>query len=116
MRKLLITGVLAIVIGVAAAVFSTSLYSTASDAMTLSEKNTGIAKEALRTAEGLSESDPAHAEQLAKAQQYVAYAEGNLDWHNETVDQAVLFTVVSVFTVLGGAILLVIRRRRTAES
>lgn len=112
MRALLITGLLSIVIGIAAAVFSTNYYSMAADGMENSDRNLTIAKEALNAAGRYPESDPKRDEELAKAARYEGFAESDLNWHDENIDVAAVLTVVSVATVLAGAILLVVRHRR----
>ncbi|MGW6447388.1 hypothetical protein [Lentzea sp. NPDC055074] len=112
MRTLLITGILSIVLGVAAAVVSTSHYSIAAEAMDRSERNAAMAQDALRASSQYEESDPRKDEELQKAGRYVSYAESDLDSHNENVDLAAVLTVVSIAAVLTGAILLVVRNRR----
>ena len=112
MRKLLITGVLSIVIGITAAVFSTNLYSIANTAFDLSEHNLALARRALDDAAKLQDSDPAKEAELSKAAQYTAFAESDLNRYYDHIDPAVGLTVVSTVTVLTGVILLVVRQRR----
>jgi hypothetical protein len=112
MRKLLITGVLSIVIGITAAVFSTNLYSIARTAFDLSEQNLTIAQQALDASENYQDPDPRKEEELQKASRYTAYAESDLNRYYDHIDPAVGLTVVSTITVLTGVILLVVRQRR----
>ncbi|MEU4522978.1 hypothetical protein AB0F52_30250 [Amycolatopsis sp. NPDC024027] len=112
MRALLVTGVLSIVIGIAAAVFSTNYYSMAADGMENSDRNLTIAKEALDAAGRYPESDPKQNAEVQKAADFKGFAESDLNWHDENIDVAAVLTVVSVVAVLAGAIVLVVRRRR----
>jgi len=114
-ETLLINGVLSIVIGVAAALLSIKPYAMADEWLVMVNQNKGIAEQALRAGSELGQADPRREEEMQKALRYARIATFNQELRNEELVTAVVYSVVSAFAVLTGAILLAVRHRRRTK-